>query len=113
MATHKSIKRFGLEGTIADDSMFIRFREQQEFHLLAAMREAGYVPVLGFGPFFSTSYDEEKDTYTFVLSIYGIHVGVKKASTIEGIDGAGRWYERNHGRIHGEADRGASEEDRD
>lgn len=99
-----------MEGTIADDAMFIRFREQQEFNLLAAMREAGYVPVLGFGPFFSTSYDEEKDSYTFVLSIYGVHVGIRKASVIEGVDGTGRWYERKHGSLHGETDRSTSEE---
>lgn len=113
MALHKTIKRFGIEGQIADDAMFIRFREQQESMLIAAMRESGYVPVLGFGPFFSTAYNEDKDTYDFSLSVYGVYVGIKRAGSVEGVDGAGRWYERKHGSLHREADRSNTKEDRD
>lgn len=104
MSLHSTIKRFGLEGQLADDTYFMRVHTQYTPAVIAQMREDGYVPVLDFGPFFSTTYIAETGRYDFVLSVYGVYVGRKKAKTTEGVDGLGRWYERNNGNVHGEAD---------
>lgn len=105
MSLHRPPKRFGIEGQVKDDAMFIRVRQQYEAAIISDMRERGYVPLLDFGPFFSTVYDEELDRYDFVLSVYGVYVGVKRAPTLEGVDGSGKWYKREkHGTVHGEAD---------
>jgi hypothetical protein len=75
-----------MDGSIADDSMFTRTRESGEKWLLDRMRETGYVPVLGMGPFFATEYVAEKKYYTFVLTMYGVFVGERKSWKIEGMD---------------------------
>src|SRR6476661_4848867 len=92
---HKSIKRFGMEGVINDDSDFFRLRQQFERHIIIEMRDLGYVPVLDIGPFWSTVYDKDKESYYFTLSIHGYRVGRKAACTIEGITGGGKMIPRN------------------
>ena len=86
---HKEPKRFHMESEISDDSLFIRQRELQERLLLDDMRERGYVPVLDWGPFWSTKLNA-KGRYDTVLSMFGIYVGKRKACQIMGVDGAGR-----------------------
>ena len=86
---HQTIKRFGLEGEIGDDADFARLREQFEYMVLKNMRDDGYVPLLEFGPFWSTSYNVEADLYEFVSSTYGTYVGKKKACLVEGISEEG------------------------
>ncbi len=86
---HKTIKRFGIEGTIGDKDI-IRMREQFESLTLREMREEGYVPVLGMGPFWSTVYQKDTDDYLFILSMHGYYVGRRKACMIEGISVDGR-----------------------
>jgi hypothetical protein len=61
--------------------------------MLDQMREAGYVPVLGFGPLFSTVYDFQRDVLLFEVSYYGVKVG-KKSWEIEGMDLSGRMLSR-------------------
>lgn len=82
---HKTIKRFGMEGTVGDDSALIRMREQFERMILQEMRDKGYVPVLDLGPYWSTSWKQDKDVYEFTLSVYGVHVGEERACQVEGI----------------------------
>lgn len=91
---HKEIKRFHIESEVADDSMFIRQRDQQENLLLTMMKEGGYIPLLDLGPFWSTRL-KEKGSYETVLSIYGIYVGKRKAWLFVGVDGAGKYYPTN------------------
>jgi hypothetical protein len=92
---HKKVKRFGLEGTIADDSMFIKSREDYEKMLTDSMRDSGYVPVLGMGPYFSTTFDHDRKVYAFVVSAYGVFVGEKKGWKYEGLDlSDGRLYKK-------------------
>jgi len=88
---HKDIKRFHIESEIGDDSQFIRQRDQQEHMLLQMMRDAGYIPVLDLGPFWSTKLND-KERYDSVLSIYGIYVGKRKSCMYVGVDGAGKYY---------------------
>lgn len=82
---HKPIKRFALDGIVGDDSAIPRLRNQFEQMLLTDMRESGYVPVLGLGPYWSTSYETAKNQYDFVLSVYGVFVGKREACKVEGI----------------------------
>ena len=92
MMGHKTINKFSFEGEIADDSDFIRIRSEFEWHLVRSMRDDGYVPVIGLGPLFSTKYHEEKNKYSFVLTVYGVYVGKKKVANLEGLDVCGKWY---------------------
>lgn len=92
---HKNIHNFGFNGTIGDDSDFIRLRVQYEALVVRQMRDEGYVPVLALGPLFSTEYVSEKEHYTFDLTVYEIYVGKKKAWLIEGMDEAGRLLQRS------------------
>jgi hypothetical protein len=88
---HKELKRFHIESEISDDSQFIKQRDTQEHMLLQMMRDSGYIPVLDLGPFWSTKLNE-KARYDAVLSIYGIYVGKRKACTLAGVDGTGKYY---------------------
>jgi hypothetical protein len=90
---HKDLKRFPLDGQINDDSDFIRLRAQFETLIIHQMRDSGYVPVLDMGPLFSTKLEKDGH-YNFVLTVYGVYVGKKKAWTIEGMDGSGRFQPR-------------------
>jgi hypothetical protein len=82
---HKTIKRFGFEGEIGDDADFARLRTMYEKMIVDDMRENGYVPVLDLGPYWSTSYVQKRDSYDFMLSVYGIYVGRRRSWQIEGM----------------------------
>lgn len=92
---HKKIERFGFDGQIRDDSDFIRLRAQYESLVVHQMRDDGYVPVLDLGPLWSTKYEKETETYRFDMTVYGVFVGRKKAWSIEGMDGVGRFLPRS------------------
>lgn len=74
-----------MDGVVGDDADFLRLRNQYEAMTIQVMKEKGYTPVLGLGPFWSTAYDEKTETYTFISSVYGVYVGRKKACQLEGI----------------------------
>ena len=94
MSLHKNIKRYTIEGTVRDDSDFIRTRDTYELILVRGMRDEGCVPVLGLGPSWSTCYDKDNNNYSFVLTLYGVYVGKRKAQEFEGVDAGGKWFER-------------------
>ncbi len=82
---HKNIKRFTIEGIVADDS-YIPFEVHSKCKLLCEMMEdAGYAPVLDYGPFWSTSYVADEDIYEFKLTGYAIYVGRRRALSTYGI----------------------------
>lgn len=89
---HRPVKRFGFGGTIHDDSSFSRLREEYRKLLILEMNIAGYVPRLDIQEDFTVEYDNEKDLFTFELSVYGVYVGKKKSEWIEGIDGGNPVY---------------------
>jgi len=74
-----------MEGKIGDDADFARLRAQMENMIVQEMRHKGYVPVFDLGPYWSTSYNKEADNYDFMLSVYGVYVGGRKAWRIHGI----------------------------
>jgi hypothetical protein len=82
--THKNLKRFYLNGEIADDSIIPRIKIQYIELLKNAMRCKGYVIRYDIDPDFTLSYNGR--SFDFELSIYGVFVGRKKAQWISGVD---------------------------
>ena len=80
---HKQIKRFQIRVNFSDDSDMIRVRAQYESLLTQDMRTKGYVRVLDINPSFSVEFDGQ--TWMFLMTIYGVYVGKKKAWQLEGI----------------------------
>lgn len=91
---HRGLKRFGFNGIINDDADFPRMREEFESIIIDEMREAGYVPVLDLGPFFSTQLRDDQK-YDFVISLYGLFVGKRKSWDYVGVDAHGKLYQTN------------------
>lgn len=81
---HSNVKRFQVEGIIKDDADFPRLRTQFEDMLVKDMRSCGYIPVLDLGPFFSTEYRIDQ-SYNFVVTVYGVYLGRRRAWEIMGI----------------------------
>lgn len=84
MYSHKTIKKFDLEGEIYDDSSIARLKDQYIFILTAAMKNHGYVPRFDIDPDFTLGYNGK--TFDFRLSVYGVYVGKASAKCIAGID---------------------------
>lgn len=83
---HRKPKPFHMQGTIADDRLFARVRTEYEKLIIDDMRNRGYVPVLGMGPYFATTFNDKKKNYDFVVTAYGVFVGERKAWRVEGIE---------------------------
>lgn len=84
---HRPIKRFGLNGVIIDDSAIPRLQQEYIKLLVSEMRLSGYVPRFDIDPQFSLVYNENKETFDFKLSVYGVYIGRKKSEWTLGIDG--------------------------
>jgi len=80
---HKQIKRFQVKVEFQDDSGIPRLRYQYESMLTHDMRSKGYVRVLDIDTNFSVQFDGE--TWVFLMTLYGVYVGKKKAWLSEGI----------------------------
>ena len=84
---HKPIKKFYLEGIIADDSMVGRLKQEYIRILTVEMRLAGYIQRLDIDPDFTIGYNEQRNVFEFQLTVYGVYVGRKKSECLAGIDG--------------------------
>ena len=80
---HKNIKKFQVRVEFKDDSDMIRIRAQYESLLTQDMRGKGYLRVLDLDPSFSVEFNGE--TWVFLMTLYGVYVGKKKAWQSEGI----------------------------
>jgi hypothetical protein len=80
---HKNIKRFSVRVEFKDDSDMIRVRAQYESLLTQDMRGKGYLRVLDLDPNFSVEFNGE--TWVFLMTLYGVYIGKKKAWQSEGI----------------------------
>ncbi len=87
---HQRVKRFEMRGEIGDDSSFIRLREQFESMVIDQMKEEEFVPILGFGPFWSTKYVKGRGVYKFVLSVHGVKVEKGLACQLLGVTTEGK-----------------------
>ena len=83
---HKPLKRFGLEGSIYDDSAIWRLKIEYMRLMISEMRLSGYVPRIDIAPDFTMSYNEKSESFNFELSLYGIYVGKRKSEWIFGVD---------------------------
>jgi hypothetical protein len=84
---HKSIKTFTVDGIIKDDAAIGRLRLEIERLQILQMRELGYVPRLDIDPQFTIQYNNTKEYFEFILTLYGTYLGKKKSQCIMGIDG--------------------------
>jgi len=82
--SHKTIKRFYLDGEIYDESFIPRLKDQYIAMIKSSMQSKGYVVRYDIDPDFTISYNGK--TFDFKLSVYGVYVGRKKAEWISGID---------------------------
>ena len=80
---HKQIKRFQVRVEFKDDSDMIRVKAQYESLLTQDMKGKGYARVLDINPAFSVEFDGQ--TWVFLMTLYGVYVGKKKAWQLEGI----------------------------
>jgi hypothetical protein len=84
---HKSIKTFTVKGIIKDDAAIGRLRLEFERLQILQMRDLGYVQRLDIDPNFTIQYNNTKEYFEFILTIYGTYLGKRKAECIMGIDG--------------------------
>jgi hypothetical protein len=84
---HKPIKTFTLDGIIKDDSAIGRLRSEFVRMKTLEMRELGYVQRLDIDHNFTIQYNIDKEYFEFKLTVYGTHIGKRKAEWISGVDG--------------------------
>ena len=82
--SHKQIKRFSLEGEIYDESAIPRLKDQYVYMVVSGMKHKGYVPRYDIDPDFTITYNGK--VFEFVLSVYGVYVGKRKAQCLYGVD---------------------------
>lgn len=83
MYQHKQIKRFNIDVEFKDDSDIIRLKHQYEGMLTHKMRDKGYSRVLDIDTSFSVEFTGT--TWRFLMTLYGIYTGRRKAWQSEGI----------------------------
>lgn len=77
----KNIKGWTRSGEIRDDADFIRIRSELEKLTIEEMRAEGYLPIHELPSRWSTKFLEKK--YSFVLTMYGVFVGKRKAQEFD------------------------------
>ena len=82
--SHKNIKRFQIDGEIYDEAAIPRIKEQYIDLLKFMMKHKGYVIRYDIDPDFTVEYTGKG--FKFLLSIYGVFVGKRKAQCLSGID---------------------------
>lgn len=80
---HKQIKRFQVRVEFDDDAGIPRLKYQYESLITHDMRGKGYARVLDIDTNFSVEFDGQ--TWVFLMTLYGVYVGKKKAWQSEGI----------------------------
>jgi hypothetical protein len=69
-----NIKRFVIEGAVADTGHFLRKQAHEEMRLKKRMYRDGYVPVLDIVPLADVQFDGDKETFRYAVTIYGVQV---------------------------------------
>ena len=83
MFHHKSIKRFGIEGTLYDEAHIERLKIEYTALLVLQMKSEGYVVRADIDPDFTIFYNGTRGGYSFKLSIYGVYLGKKRAQEVD------------------------------
>lgn len=87
MFHHKSIKRFSMRGTLYDEADIDRLKREYLALLVLEMRADGYVVRSDIDPDFTINYLGPRDGFAFILSIYGVYIGKRKAQKVDYIHG--------------------------
>lgn len=66
------IKKFEIEGAVRDTGHLLRKQGREEQKLRKRMAAQNYVPVLDIVPLVTTEYSQEKQTFKYVITIYGV-----------------------------------------
>lgn len=82
--SHKSIRRFFLDGEIYDESYIPRIKDQYIRMVNDLMYTKGYLPRIDIDPDFTVMYNGR--TFEFKLSAYGVFVGKRKCEQFSGVD---------------------------
>lgn len=85
---HRPLKKFGLDGTIYDDSAMWRLKIEYIRLIISEMRLSGYVPRIDIAPDFTIEYNENTQAFKFEISLYGIYIGKRQSEWIFGINGS-------------------------
>lgn len=68
----KDIRSFVAQGAIADPGHLINKQPYEEARLDEIMRGNGYVPVLDITPVVKTEFLEDKGTFKYEITVYGM-----------------------------------------
>ncbi len=84
---HKSIKKFGIEGTLYDESHTDRLKREYLALVILQMKSEGYVVRADIDPDWTMSYISPAKGFKFKLSVYGSYIGKKKAQSVDRLYG--------------------------
>ena len=80
-------KPFTVEGTAIDQETIVRLRAQIEDHIEEEMRAEGYAPFMEITPELYWEWNQEANNFKYLIRLYGVYVGKRKAKGIMGILG--------------------------
>ena len=84
VVSHKNIKKFNIDGEIYDEAAIPNIKEQYINILKTIMQGKGYVIRYDIDPDFTVQYNGK--TFNFLLSVYGVFIGKRKAQCVSGVD---------------------------
>lgn len=84
---HKSIKKFGIEGTLYDEAHTDRLKREYLALVILQMKTEGYVVRADIDPDWTMAYINPAKGFKFKLSVYGSYVGKKKAQQVDRLYG--------------------------
>lgn len=82
--SHRSIKRFFIDGEIHDEACIPRLKNEYTLLLTRMMKSKGYLVRYDIDPDFTIEYNGK--AFDFKLSVYGVFVGKKRAEWFDGLD---------------------------
>jgi len=81
MSKHKAIKKFSIEGTTTPHHR-LKTRDDMIRVLDMQMRDEGCIPI-DLAPVFTSDYNEEREEFSFELTVYAVYVGRVKSKQYE------------------------------
>jgi len=70
----ENIKRFEISGAVKDLGHLVRKQPMEEKRLRLRMFRQGCVPVLDIPAIVESSYNQQKETFTYTITLYGAEV---------------------------------------
>lgn len=79
------IRDFKVDGVAQDGETILRIRRELEERLVDDMRAKGYVPVIDLLPQLYWEFRKDEGDFEYVIVVYGVYIGKKKAQQILGL----------------------------